>query len=319
MTHTTDRTFLEDVLEGLQAQPKRLSSRYFYDEKGDRLFQQIMHMEEYYLTNCEYEIMDMHKQAMLEQFGAGGQTFDLVEFGAGDGLKTKVLLRHFLDQKADFHYAPVDISANVLEILADTLRQSMPELSIQLLNHEYFQALAQLKKLDNYRKVILFMGGNIGNFLPGDAVSFLARLRQELSPGDLVMIGFDLKKDPRVIRTAYDDPAGITRAFNVNLLHRINRELNADFDPAAFSHYETYHPSTGRAESFLISRKAQQVRIGIGQTTFSFAQWEPIHVEVSQKYDLQMIDQMTKDAGFQHVAHYFDCKHWFVDTLWRVG
>ena len=304
---------------GLSGTPKKLSSKYFYDEKGDSLFQQIMHMGEYYLTDSEYEILDIHKQSMLEVFREGDVTFDLVEFGAGDGLKTKVLLRHFLAQQAAFQYAPVDISANVLKGLEAKLSEEMPGLSIRTLNHEYFSALKKLKEMDSHRKVILFMGGNIGNFQKEEAIAFLSELRSELNAGDLLLIGFDLKKDPRVIRQAYDDPAGITGAFNMNLLDRINRELGADFDLSSYRHYETYHPLTGKAESFLISNKKQVVNIPGADSPFLMTQWEPIHVEISQKYDMEMIQDIRERSGFDHVEDYYDCKHWLVDALWRVG
>ncbi len=215
-----DKQFLKDVKSGLTSSPKSLSSKYFYDQAGDKLFQQIMALDEYYLTDCEYEIFTSHRASLLDCFESECELFHLVEFGAGDALKTKVLLKYFLDQNVAFEYNPIDISANVLEKLAKDLKHNLPQLSVQPMNHEYFNAVEEMSNKSTCKKVILFLGSNIGNFSEKEADVFFGRLAEVLQPGDQLLTGFDLKKDPEVILAAYNDSKGVTREFNLNLLRR---------------------------------------------------------------------------------------------------
>lgn len=305
--------FAKDVLEGLSRTPKKLSSKYFYDENGDKLFQDIMNMPEYYLTDCEYEIFETHRQQLLHLIG--DKPFDLIELGAGDGTKTKVLLRHFLAQGADFQYRPIDISPNVLLDLEEDLKANIPELRVKSLPGDYFEMLEKLNTSSGVRKVILFIGANIGNLTREQALDFLQKIQQNMAKGDLLLLGFDLKKDPQIILNAYNDPAGITAAFNLNLLHRMNRELGADFDVQAFKHWETYNPITGETKSYLVSTKKQSVHLL--NKTFHFDAWEAIDVELSLKYSLSEIENLAKSTGYQAVHHFFDSKNYFVDTLWK--
>ncbi|MEM8527145.1 MAG: L-histidine N(alpha)-methyltransferase [Bacteroidota bacterium] len=308
--------FAEDVKKGLSSKPKSLSSKYFYDAKGDQLFQQIMAMPEYYLTNSEFEIFSTHKEALRKAFGSA--TFNLVELGAGDGTKTKILLEHFLAKESDFYYSPIDISGNVLEHLKTDLSVLWPDLEVNSVAAEYFKGLAQLSKNAD-RKVVLFLGGNIGNMSLKEAQSFLTSMRQNLNKGDLVLIGFDLKKDPQTILDAYNDPAGITSAFNLNLLKRMNRELGANFQIEQFKHWETYHPITGATESFIVSKKEQSVFIEALECAFHFEAWEAMKVELSQKYSLSEIDDLAEKTGFTPLRQFFDEKEYFVDALWEVN
>jgi L-histidine Nalpha-methyltransferase len=308
-----NKQFLEDVLEGLSRTPKKLSSKYFYDETGDKLFQDIMNMPEYYLTDCEYEIFETHKQTLLDLIGE--VPFDLIELGAGDGTKTKVLLRHFLAQDADFQYRPIDISENVLWDLEQDLNANLPELCVKSLSGDYFKMLEKLNAASGVRKVILFIGANIGNLTRELATEFLQHLHRTMAKGDLLLIGFDLKKDPQVILDAYNDSTGITAAFNLNLLHRINRNLDADFQVDAFKHWETYNPATGETKSYIVSTQKQTVHL-LNQT-FHFDAWEAIDVELSQKYSLTEIENLAKATGFRALQHFFDTKNYFVDTLWE--
>ena len=292
-------SFAEEVQNGLSSNPKFLSSKYFYNEQGDELFQEIMKMPEYYLTRSEYEVFTMHKEAILNIFGQGGKPFQLIEFGAGDGLKTKVLLKHFLKRNARFKYYPIDISNNVLEELSEDLRENFPSLVVKPLNNEYFKALDKLDHSSENRKAILFLGSNIGNFTEDQAVNFLSQLAEKLSPQDYLMVGFDLKKDPETILNAYHDPHGITKAFNLNLLERINDELGGNFDITNFKHWPIYNPLTGATKSFLISMKSQEVFIESLKQNFSFEAWEAIDMEISQKYDLEAIRNLGARAGFE--------------------
>lgn len=315
---TTSLTaFARDVRSGLSQHPKQLSSKYFYDAKGDKLFQAIMAMPEYYLTNCEYDIFCNHKAALLKAFG--NQPFELIELGAGDGTKTKVLLEYFLAEKADFTYRPIDISGNVLAKLSADCAQSWPQLKVNAVEGDYFDALGQIaKEANDRRKVVFFLGGNIGNFTQAEAISFVRQLRDKLSSGDLLLIGFDLKKDPQRIQDAYDDAAGITAAFNLNLLTRINQELGGNFVLDKFKHWETYDPVSGEARSYLVSTEAQQVHIAALQQSFCFEAWEAIWTEVSAKYSTSEIAQLAQAAGMLVEDSFMDTKKDFVDSLWVV-
>jgi len=311
------KTFAEDVLEGLTSTPKYLSSKYFYDEKGDALFQQIMGLEEYYLTNCEFEVFSTRKEQLLSWFLKNTQHFNLIEFGAGDGTKTKVLLDYFLSQDTQFRYMPIDISANVLEILAADLHKQFPNLDVKTLNDDYFEALHSLNLMNHTQKVVLFLGANIGNFSREEAKKFMQHLAEEMSPNDLLLTGFDLKKDPDIILAAYDDAKGVTRDFNLNLLHRINKELGANFDVDAFKHQPLYDPITGETKSYLVSKREQNVHIAALDRTITFNAWEAIFMEVSQKYNVEWIEELAKESGFVVCEHFYDHRNYFVDSLWR--
>ncbi|GAB3640608.1 L-histidine N(alpha)-methyltransferase [Spirosoma arcticum] len=312
---TVDPALIDEVRTGLQKTPKRLSSRFFYDAEGSRIFQAIMHAPEYYLTRSEYEILDVHKADLLHLFASPDRPFELVELGAGDGLKTKLLLGHFEENDAHFAYVPVDISADALGSLAADVSQQWPDLQIHPRHNDYFQALEQLSQESHARRVVLFLGSNIGNFAPDEAVDFYRQLHDRLQPGDLVLTGFDLQKHPAIIHAAYNDQEGLTRAFNLNLLRRINRELDADFDLSAFDHYETYSPETGEARSYLVSQKAQTVQIGQLDMTVPFQYGEIIHTEISRKFTRSQIEQLAQRSGFSMSGWFTDPKGYFADVV----
>lgn len=316
-TMSVDPALVEEVRTGLRLTPKRLSSRFFYDAEGSRIFQAIMHAPEYYLTRSEYEILDTYKADLLQLFAVGDRSFDLVELGAGDGLKTKILLNHFVDEQADFAYAPVDISADALDGLADDVRRSWPNLRLNPRHDDYFNALSQLSEESDSRRIVMFLGSNIGNFSPDEAVDFYRQLHDRLRPGDLILTGIDLQKHPAVIHAAYNDRQGLTRAFNLNLLRRLNRDLDANFDLAAFDHYETYSPETGEARSYLVSQKAQTVRIDALAMDVAFAWGEIIHTEISRKFTPAQIEQLAQQTGFRVVKSFTDCKGYFTDVVFE--
>jgi len=309
------QTFASDVKRSLEGTPKTLSSRYFYNAKGDELFQLIMKLPEYYPTRCEYEIFSTRKQEMLELFHNGGDAFQLIEFGAGDGTKTKVLLKHLLVHNVSFTYVPIDISINVLEQLQNSLAHEIPDCKVNIMPYEYFEALERLSASNKQRKVILFLGSNIGNFTGEQAQRFLQGLCDRMNPNDLLMIGMDLMKDPKTILAAYNDSQGITREFNLNLLDRINEELGGNFNRQNFTHYPTYNPITGETKSYIVSTRKQQVHIAALDQTFELDAWEAIQTELSQKYNLPTIDKLAEGAGLHIKSMLFDCKHWFVDVV----
>lgn len=309
--------FKQDVLAGLGLSLKKLSSKYFYDEAGDRLFQQIMHLEEYYLPRCEREIIQQHSThiAALLNAGTGGQ-IDVVELGAGDGTKTVAFLAQLQAAGLCPTYIPLDISPNILAVNEQHVRAQVPGIAVMPLAGDYFQTYATLAERPG-RKAVLFLGSNIGNFARQGAVDFLRHIREGLRPGDTLLVAFDLKKNPRTILRAYDDREGITRQFNLNLLSRINRELGADFDVAAFDHYPLYEPVSGTTYSYLVSLRQQDVRFPSGEC-FSFEQHELIHTEISKKYDLPEIEDLATAAGIQPRQHFTDAAGYYALSLFEV-
>jgi len=308
--------FLSDVLEGLNSSPKKLSSKYFYDKTGDGLFQKIMAMPEYYLTKCELDIFKNKTAELADLVIAENESFDLIELGAGDAMKSTYLLKYLVEKNIDFTYMPIDISGNILSVLNEKLKKELPKLEMVTLEGEYFEMLNKAASLSSRKKVILFLGSNIGNMNIEEAERFCFDLNQHLNSGDIVLIGFDLKKNPHVILNAYNDKAGITAAFNLNLLTRINRELGADFYIDHFEHYQTYDPVSGACRSYLVSTEDQKVKIG--NDTISFVENELIDMEVSQKFSDEKIKELGERSGFKMVGELKDSKKWFVDTAWQV-
>jgi L-histidine N-alpha-methyltransferase len=312
----TDEQFYKDVMAGLTANPKRLDSKYFYDAQGDKLFQELMNCEEYYPTNCEMEIFTSQTAEICKAIIADGDAFDLIELGAGDATKSTQLLKYLIDNKADFSYLPIDISENVISYLNITLPVTLPGIKITGLNGEYFDMLKKAAAISNKRKVVMFLGSNVGNMPVPVALGFCKELRNNLSKGDMMLVGVDLKKNPKTVLAAYNDKGGITKRFNLNLLERINRELYGDFNTDHFDHYATYDPETGACKSYLISLTDQKVRIG--DETISFIKDEYIYMEISQKYAVEQINDMAEGADFKPLNQFFDNKKWFVDNIWTA-
>ena len=312
-----NRQFYNDVIKGLNSTPKRLSSKYFYDANGDKLFQDIMNCPEYYPTRCELEIFSEKTAEICAAIMADGDAFDLIELGAGDATKSAYLLKYLLEQKADFTYVPIDISENVISYLNITLPVTLPGIKIHGLNGDYFDMLNEAAAFSDRRKVIMFLGSNIGNMLVGEAQDFCGNLRRHLSKGDMVLMGFDLKKNPKTVLAAYNDKGGITKRFNLNLLERINRELLGDFDLAKFEHYPTYDPESGACKSYLVSLEDQEVTINHHER-IQLLKDECIHMEISQKFTVLQTEQIAKNAGFTPVDCFYDNKKWFLDTVWTA-
>jgi len=307
--------FREDVLKGLTSTPKYLLPKYFYDAIGDKLFQQIMALPEYYLTDAELEIFTSRCDEILEFLKDLKDGFDLIELGSGDALKSSQLMKCLSQAGIDFTYRPIDISRDVLEHVKETLPQTIEGIKIEYIQGEYFEGLKQIPVTPQKPKLLLFLGGNIGNMFPEEAEAFLKKLHQNLNTGDFLLIGFDLKKNPWTIFNAYNDSQGITKEFNLNLLKRINRELDADFNPSLFEHYESYDPETGACKSYLISLAEQTIRVA--NQLITFEENEHIFMETSHKYSLKEVDAMAKKTGFSLIKHLFDSNKWFTDVIWR--
>jgi L-histidine Nalpha-methyltransferase len=310
--------FAAEILEGLRAMPKYLPAKYFYDETGDRIFQEIMNCEEYYPYACELEIFRKRTAELAATIVRPGSPFDLIELGAGDCKKTTYLLRRLVQDGAAFTYIPIDISPNIIDYLQTQLPMKIAGLKVRGYNGEYLAMITEATKASGRRKVLLFLGSNLGNMSPAEARVFCRKLCCHLRPGDLVLIGLDLKKRPDIILAAYNDKAGITKRFNLNLLERINRELNADFDIGLFRHFPVYDPPSGACKSYLISLADQQVTLCCNgdEQHIRFARNEEIFMEISQKYRIDQIDRLAGEAFFKPVQQFYDERAWFVDVLW---
>ena len=313
---TRSKDFYFDVIQGLTETPKRLSSKYFYDKKGDSLFQAIMMSPDYYLTRCEMEIFTGQAKEIVDSLIAQNLDFELIELGPGNCAKSIHLLHALIRANASFNYVPIDISENVISELQSFLPDNVPDLRFNGLVGDYFDTLALHCLVPGTRKVVMCLGGNIGNMTVAESNQFCEKLRGYLQPGDQCIIGFDLVKHPAVIQRAYDDRGGLTREFNLNLLKRINRELKADFKIDQFDHYCCYDPLTGAAKSYLVCLSDMVVHLP--GASIPFEKDECIWTEISQKYSKSQVRQMANKNGFIHTTEFLDSKSWFMDAVWTA-
>ncbi len=309
--------FEQDVRKGLTDYPKHVSSHYFYDSTGDKLFQDIMDMPEYYLTDREYEILSENTAEIAELFAQGNAPFKLLELGAGDGKKTKILLKYLAENHFKFKYQPIDISQNALDGLERSLAEELPNVSVETRQGTYFETLSAINDENGTKKIILFLGSNIGNLMHPQAVEFLKSVQKLMQNDDLLFVGFDMKKNPQIILDAYNDPKGITAAFNKNVLTRINRELDGNFNLDKFRHWEVYNPETGTAKSYLVALEDQTVTLEKLDLVVNFEAWETIHTEISQKYDDQTIVWLADRSGLEIVTEFSDPKSQYKNYVFR--
>lgn len=307
--------FYRDVVLGLTASPKYLLSKYFYDEVGDGLFQQLMASAEYYPARCEMEILKEQSGRIVAEIMDNDNPVDIIGLGPGDATKSVHLLRAFIERKGLASYLPIDISPHIIEVLRAYISNEFPRLNFHGFAGEYFEKLPEAIKYSAHRKLILFLGGNACNFPPDVTLRILQNLNNIMRNHDLLLLGFDLRKDPRIIRAAYDDRKGITARFNLNLLDRINRELKGNFSTTDFSHYSNYDPQTGANKSYLISEKDQQVKVRDEMLTFQ--KGEPVFMEISQKYSLPETGVLAAESGFVQRSFFTDSNEYFADVLWE--
>jgi len=307
-------SFKKDVKKGLLNTPKYLDSKYIYDRKGSELFSQIMQLPEYYLTNSERELIEQNADKIADNFG--DEPFNLIELGAGNGRKTNVLIDSLIKHKKDFKYIPVDISKSAISNISEYMQGSFPNLDIQGMVADYFDALKWLKKNSERRNIVLFLGSSVGNFEPEPLISFLKTLNNSLNQDDLLFIGFDLKKDIEKLIYAYNDSNGVTSQFNFNLLERINTELGGDFNYDNFRFYATYNPISGAVESFIVSEIAHSVEIKALDLKIEFDSYEAIHTESSYKFTAHQVKDLADRAGFGINEMYYDINKFFTDALW---
>lgn len=309
-------SFADDVLAGLCATPKSLPSKYFYDELGSALFDAITVLPEYYLTRAETEIL---RECGWEIVRALGTPVQFIELGSGSAVKTRLLIEEALRVQRTLRYCPIDISGEALRASAQALVASYPALSVSAYEGDYFSVLGTPQLRRSGKVLAMFMGSNIGNYEPAAASELLCTIATSLKPGDGLLLGADLKKDPKVLQLAYDDPAGVTAAFNKNVLARINRELGGTFDLHAFEHVAVYEEANGCVASYLQAQRAHEVRIESLDLTVPFAAGEKIHTESSYKYSPDDLKALGKSAGLQLTRTWTDAQNRFSVNLYALS
>ena len=303
--------FAAAVAAGLGARPKSLPCRFFYDDEGSRLFEEICRLPEYYPTRTEGEILARNANEIAEAVGPGAA---LAELGSGSSAKTRTLIEAFLSRQEALHYAPVDISAGFLEETARGLLDRYPGLAVTAIAAEYREAIPHLPPHDGPR-LVLFLGSNVGNLEEGEAASLLGAVAGTLAPHDRLLVGFDRLKEPEVLERAYDDAAGVTARFNRNLLARANRELGAGFDLEAFDHAAPYVAERSRVEMRLVSRRRQEVGVAALGLSFAFEEGEAIHTESCHKYALADVERLVHASGLRVNRLWSDPREWFSVAL----
>lgn len=306
-------SFAEDVRTGLTATPKRLPPKYFYDTLGSHLFEAICQLPEYYLTRAETEIFERHADEIVATIP---HLTSLAEFGSGSAVKSRYLLAALLARQEFLHYQPLDISPDILRQSAEALLESHAGLWITGYACDYLQQMPPLERRDGGRVLVLFLGSNIGNYTTEEATTLLQRMRQTMQPGDGLLLGADLSKDLAVLEAAYDDALGVTEAFNLNVLLRINRELGGDFNLRQFAHRAVFNAEQSRIEIYAVSRVAQTVRLAALDLEIEFAAGEAIHTENSHKFDATQLANLATASGFVPVKTWLDARGWFSSNLW---
>jgi dimethylhistidine N-methyltransferase len=304
--------FAESVRRGLSATPKQLFPKYLYDELGSHLFDSICHLDEYYLARAESEILDRYADQIVASI-PGNKT--LIELGSGSAAKTRTIIEALLRSQPELLFVPVDISASALALSSPSLLQSYPALRIDAYAADYFAGLSAIGGMRRGRTLALFLGSNIGNFEMDEALGFLRAIRAVLGDGDALLLGADLKKDSSKLEAAYNDTLGVTQAFILNELARINRELGADFDLRQFRLRANYNAQAGRVEVYLESTVAQTVSLSSLDLRLSFDKGERIHVENSYKYDTDELSRLAAATGFRLAQTWFDELRLFSSNL----
>jgi L-histidine Nalpha-methyltransferase len=312
-TQTHQHTFARDVADGLSAPQKWLPPKYFYDECGSQLYEQICALPEYYPYRIEMEILSTYAAEIHAEIGH----LALVEFGSGSATKTRHLLSAYEWAGQPFRYCPVDISREVLWDTANRLLQEYRHIEIRAMHADFAGQPEVIQAFQLERKAVAFFGSSLGNFTPEESVQFLQRTAAIMGPEDVFLLGIDLKKSPAILLPAYDDAQGVTAAFNLNVLHRINRELGGRFDPQTFEHLALYNDKQGRIEMHLRSRLAQRVPIIAIDQVVSLGKDETIHTESSYKYSVDEVRDLGYQANLVLRRSWFDARRYFLLALFR--
>lgn len=305
------------VYEGLMSSPKWLPSWLFYDTAGSRLFDEITRVPEYYLTRTERAILSERAAEIISR-AAGDHALRLVELGAGSADKTRLLLTAATERQDTVFYEPVDVSASALVEAQIRIEEEIPGVLVCPRVEDYTRDLELDSTLPSERRLVLYIGSSIGNFEPGESLLLLERVRAALDPGDCILLGVDLVKDEAVLQAAYDDSAGVTAAFNRNVLVRLNRELDADFQPERFAHRAVWNSTESRMEMHLVSDCEQTVWLPAIDLRVNFKQGESIHTENSYKFKPGSAEALLTKAGFTPEATWTDARGWFAVCLARV-
>lgn len=307
--------FADDVRAGLSARPRFLAAKYHYDELGSALFDAITALPEYYLTRAETEIL---RDWGWEMVRALGNPIEFLELGSGSAVKTRLLIEEALRVQGTLRYMPIDISPEALRASASALVAAYPSITVSAYAADYFTLLRNGALRRENRVLAMLMGSNVGNYEPEAAQQLLTLLGLALQPGDGLLLGADLKKDVKTLEHAYDDPTGVTAAFNLNLLGRINRELGADFNIRGFKHVAHYDEVRGSVDSHLVARSAQTVTIKALGETFEFSEGDAIHTESSYKFTLDELRAIAEKTGFTLTRTWTDrAKRFAVNLLVR--
>ena len=304
------------VSEGLSSMPKWLPAWLFYDAAGSQLFNQITELPEYYLTRTERSIFSDFSDEIIGQ-AADGDALRIVELGAGSADKTRLLLSAAVDRQDTVIYEPVDVSASALEEAQDRIEREISGVLVMPRVEDYTQGLELDAAAIGERRLVLYIGSSIGNFEPNEALDLLKNVRAALTPDDSILLGVDLVKDRSTLLAAYNDAAGVTADFNLNILTRINRELGADFDLPSFTHRAVWNPGKSRIEMHLASRNRQRVNIPALDLKIDFETGETIHTENSYKYRPGQVEQTLSSAGFRPVKTWMDGENRFAVCLAR--
>jgi len=317
-SHSIDHDFRQAVVEGLSKERKRLPSWLIFDDRGSELFEEIVGLETYYPAVCEFEIFHTHKQTIADLIS--DEALQIIDLGSGDARKTKVLLKHLVENNLEIHFIPIDISAGAIKNLVASLELEFGNTSLTVtgIASEYFQGLEAVPREQFKRNFVFFLGSTIGNQDYPSAGKFLRGLWESLNDGDYVMIGFDLMKNPKLLYRAYNDPQGVFEKFNLHLLDRINRELGANFVTSNFVQEGHYSQQSHAVESHVYSIKEQTVQIPALDREFHFKAWEGMQTEHSYKYTMQEIEALAQDNGFELVEYLFDSKKYYVNPIWKV-
>src|SRR5205807_2908459 len=306
----------DNVRRGLSANPKHLFPKYLYDELGSQLFKAICHVDEYYLTRAEDEILAQHADEIVASVP---NCRTLIELGSGSAEKTRKIIEAITRRERELLFIPVDISASALEESSRSLLHTYPTLKIRAYAADYFAGLGALQTLERGPALVLFLGSNIGNFEASEAVTFLRAIRKVLRPDDALLLGADLKKDRAVLEAAYNDALGVTRAFIVNELARINRELGGNFDLWAFGLRSVYNEEAGCVEVYLESLRSQSVTISSLEMSVDFAAGEWMHMEHSYKFSVPGLREIGAQSGFNLEHHWLDEGKRFSSNLFRAA
>jgi dimethylhistidine N-methyltransferase len=305
-----------EVLNGLTERPKTLSPWLFYDQAGSRLFEEITELPEYYVTRTERQILAEHADEIVST-AAGGRDLSMIELGAGTATKTGLLLKAAVGLQGRVTYCPIDVSETALDEARIRLEAELPEVTVEPTVADYTEGMRQNSATRTGRRLVLYIGSSIGNFSPADAVELLRGVREQLTPGDCLLLGTDMVKDTRMLLEAYDDAAGVTARFNLNVLARINRELDAQFNLQLFRHQARWNEQQSRIEMHLESLLSQRVAIRALDIKVRFSLGETIHTENSYKFTDQKVAVLLSRAGFRLRQQWSDANKWF--TVYLAG